>query len=176
MSGPEITIRPATIGADEGRLALIGATTFLESYVETVDGDDVVAHCANQHSVAKYGALLAGPGAQAWLAEVQPGRAPIGYLLLTQPDLPASEPGDLEVKRIYVLQRYQGRSVGVRLLNEAIAAARAAGAHRLLLGVYSINEGAIAFYTKIGFRRVGTREFTVGRNTYHDYVLALALD
>lgn len=176
MTDPEITIRAAARGVDEGRLALIGATTFLETYAETVDGDDVVAHCANQHSVAKYAQLLDGPGAQAWLAEVQPGRAPIGYVLVTQPELPAAQPGDLEVKRIYVLQRYQGRRVGVRLLNETIAAARSAGAHRLLLGVYSINEAAIAFYTKIGFRRVGTREFSVGRNTYHDYVLALALD
>lgn len=175
MTGPEITIREAQ-AADVGRLALIGATTFLETYADTVDGDDLVAHCAKQHSTARYAELLAGPDARAWLAEVQPGRAPIGYVVMTRPDLPASEPGDLEVKRIYVLQRFQGRRVGVRLLNEAIAGARAAGAHRLLLGVYSVNEPAIAFYTRTGFRRIGTREFTVGGGTYHDYVLALALD
>ncbi len=175
MTGPEITIREAQ-PADLGRLALIGATTFLETYAETVDGDDLVAHCAKQHSEAKYRELLSATDARAWLAEVQPGRAPVGYLVMTRPDLPAAESGDLEVRRVYVLQRYQGRRVGVRLLNEAIAAARAAGARRLLLGVYSENEPAIAFYTRIGFRRIGTREFSVGAGTYHDYVLALALD
>jgi ribosomal protein S18 acetylase RimI-like enzyme len=175
MGEPEITIRTA-LEADAGRLALIGATTFLETYAETVDGDDVVAHCANMHSAEKYRELLAGPDARAWLADIQPGRAPVGYLVMTRPDLPSSEPGDLEVKRVYVLQRYQGRRVGVRLVNEAIAAARAAGAHRLLLGVYSLNEAALAFYTRVGFRRIGTREFCVGRNTYHDFVLALTLD
>jgi ribosomal protein S18 acetylase RimI-like enzyme len=175
MTGPEITIRDAH-AADVGRLALIGATTFLETYAETVDGDDLVTHCATLHSAVKYAELLAGPDARAWLAEVQPGRAPVGYLVMTRPELTAAVPGDLEVRRIYVLQRYQGRRIGVRLLNEAIAAARAAGAHRLLLGVYSANDAAIAFYTRSGFRRIGTREFTVGASTYHDYVLALALD
>lgn len=175
MSDADITIRTAT-EADLGRLALIGATTFLETYAETVDGDDVVAHCTNMHSPGKYGELLGGADARAWLAEIQPGRAPIGYLVMTRPDLPSSEPGDLEVKRVYVLQRFQGRRVGVRLVNEAIAAARTSGAHRLLLGVYSLNEAALAFYTRVGFRRIGTREFSVGRNTYHDFVLALALD
>jgi ribosomal protein S18 acetylase RimI-like enzyme len=58
----------------------------------------------------------------------------------------------------------------------AIAAAQAGGAKRLLLGVYSVNDGALAFYTRCGFRRSGTREFRAGRRTYHDLVLARDLD
>jgi ribosomal protein S18 acetylase RimI-like enzyme len=46
----------------------------------------------------------------------------------------------------------------------------------VLLGVYAVNEGALAFYTRCGFRRVGTREFVVGQRTYHDFVLARDLD
>jgi diamine N-acetyltransferase len=175
MTDVEITIRTAT-AADADRLALVGAATFLETYAGTVDGDDIVAHCAAAHSPAAYRALLASAGTRAWLAEVDPGAAPVGYVLLTAPDLAAATTGDLEVRRIYVLQRFQGRRLGVRLLNEAIAAAHAAGAQRLLLGVYAINDAALAFYTRCGFRRVGTREFRIRDRDYHDFVLARDLD
>jgi ribosomal protein S18 acetylase RimI-like enzyme len=175
MTDSDITIRAAD-AADAERLAVVGQATFLETYATTVDGTDLVAHCVAEHSPARWRALLAEPGVQAWIAELQPTRAPVGYVLLTRPDLPDAAADDLEVRRIYVLQRFQGRHVGVRLLNEAIAAAQAAGAHRLLLGVYAVNDAAVAFYTRCGFRRVGTREFAVGAGRYHDYVLARALD
>jgi ribosomal protein S18 acetylase RimI-like enzyme len=172
---PEITLRAAD-EADAERLALVGAATFLETYAGNVDGEDIVVHAREAHSPATYRALLGEPDARAWLAEVAPGRAPVGYAVLTRPDLPDARPSDLEVRRIYVLAPFQGRRIGVRLLNEAIAAAQAAGASRVLLGVYAINEGALAFYTRCGFRRVGTREFVAGRRTYHDFVLARDLD
>jgi ribosomal protein S18 acetylase RimI-like enzyme len=175
MNDHDVTIRAAG-PADLERMSLVGTATFLETYAGTVAGDDIVAHCGRAHAADTYRTLLAGPDACAWLAEVEPGRAPVGYLVMTRPDLPDAEDGDLEVRRIYVLHRFQGRRVGVRLLNEAIAAAHAAGARRLLLGVYSLNENALAFYTRCGFRRIGTREFSVGANHYHDYVLARALD
>jgi ribosomal protein S18 acetylase RimI-like enzyme len=172
---PEVTLRAAD-DADAERLALVGAATFLETYAGNVDGEDIVAHASQAHSPASYRALLGEAGARAWLAEIAPGRAPVGYAVLTRPNLPDSRPGDLEVRRIYVLAPFQGRRIGVRLLNEAIAAAQAAGASRVLLGVYSVNTGALAFYTRCGFRRVGTREFAIRRNVYHDFVLARDLD
>ena len=53
--------------------------------------------------------------------------------------------------------------------------ARAAGARRLLLGVYSRNAPALAFYARCGFVRAGERTFRVGGSDYHDYLLSLAL-
>jgi ribosomal protein S18 acetylase RimI-like enzyme len=172
---PEITIRTVD-ASDAERLALVGAATFLETYAGNVDGGDIVAHAGDAASPAAYRALLGEPGTRAWLAEVAPGRAPVGYALLARPDLPDARPGDLEVRQIYVLAPFQGRRIGVRLLNEAIAAAQAAGARRVLLGVYSVNAGALAFYTRCGFRRVGTREFVIRQTAYHDFVLARDLD
>jgi ribosomal protein S18 acetylase RimI-like enzyme len=172
---PESTIRPVD-ESDAERLALVGAASFLETYAGNVDGGDIVAHAREAHSPAAFRTLLGEPGARAWLAEVEPGRAPVGYAVLTRPDLPDVRPGDLEVRRIYVLAPFQGRRIGVRLLNETIAAAQAAGASRLLLGVYSVNAGALAFYTRSGFRRVGMRQFAIRQSAYQDFVLARDLD
>ena len=171
-----VTIRPCVPG-DEIALSLVGQASFLEAFAGVVAGQDVVTHCVNQHAPAKYAAWLRDPASRVWLAEVDPGRAPVGYLVLTKPDLPLADIGaaDIEVKRVYILHRFQGQRIGARLMDEARTHAAAAGAHRLLLGVYSGNEAAIAFYEKLGYRKVGRRSFKVGANIYQDHILALEL-
>lgn len=169
--GPTWTIREA--GEDDAAaLALIGAATFLETFAGILDGAAIVAHCAAQHEESAYRALLAS-GAQAWLAEAQPGGAPIGFALVARPDLDAAEEGDIELKRIYSLSRFHGSGLGAALMQEAVAAAERH--RRLLLGVYARNERALAFYRKQGFVDIGTRRFNVGGKLYDDRVLARPL-
>lgn len=168
-----IAIRKCRPG-DEGALALVGQASFLETFAGMIDGQDVLGHCRREHAVEKYRAWLDDGRTAIWLAEAEPGAAPVGYLVLTAPDLPRAEvrPGDLEVKRVYLLHRFQGAGIGRRLMEEARRHAAAQGAERLLLGVYSGNAAAIAFYERLGYRKIGTREFRVGRNGYHDFILA----
>ena len=168
---PTWTIREA--GTDDAAaLALIGAATFLETFAGILDGDAIVGHCATQHSEAAYRAHLAA-GARAWIAEAQPGGAPIGFALVGKPDLAAAEEGDIELKRIYSLSRFHGTGLGAALMARALEAA--SGCRRLLLGVYARNERALAFYRKQGFADLGTRQFNVGGKLYDDFVLARPL-
>ena len=164
-------IREAT-REDAGALALIGAATFLETFADVLDGAAIVAHCEHAHSRATYEAYL-DAGAQAWLAEVEPGLAPVGYALSAEPDLPGARDGDRELKRIYSLSRFHGSGLGAALMAAAVEAA--AGHERLLLGVYARNARAIAFYRKQGFEPIGERRFDVGGKLYDDAVLARAL-
>ena len=170
------TIRRAGPG-DEDALALVGQASFLEAFAGVIGGRDIVAHCQRQHAREKYAAWLHDPATEIWLAEVEPGRAPIGYLVLTKPDLPLADlaADDLEVKRVYLLHRFQRTGVGARLMQEALESASRRGARRLLLGVYGGNTGAIAFYHRLGYQTVGTRRFLVGENTYEDLILGLNL-
>jgi ribosomal protein S18 acetylase RimI-like enzyme len=136
-----------------------------------------LGHCERQHSIAKYNAWLKDPASAAWIAETETGRAPAGYLVLTSPDLPLEDlsTDDAEIKRVYLLHRFQGLKIGARLMEEARAQAKNRGIHRLLLGVYARNTSAIGFYEKLGYRRVGVRKFKVGDNIYDDLVLGLSL-
>ena len=104
-------------------------------------------------------------GTGRWLVETGPGHAPVGYLVLSPPDLPLANlaPQDLEIRRIYLLHRYQRNGVGRELMALATQYARDAGYRRLLLGVYSRNVAALAFYDRIGFRIVGERLLQGGR-------------
>jgi len=158
---------------DAERLALIGAATFLETFADILDGSAVLAHCHRAHAVTGYRNYLL-EGAAAWIGETV-GGSPIGYALLTQPDLDAALPSDLELKRIYLLSRFHGAGLGQALMDAAVAEAQARGAQRLLLGVYRQNRRAIAFYRKSGFVDVGTRLFQVGDQLYDDVVLGRSL-
>lgn len=172
MSVIDWTVRSATV-ADVEALALIGAATFLETFAGVLDGAAIVAHCAVAHSSDAYLGYLHS-GGQAWLAEAEPGNAPVGYALLAQPDLAAARAGDIELKRIYVLSRLHGSGCGAVLMAAAITAGT--GHNRLLLGVYAGNLRAQSFYAKQDFTKIGERRFEVGGKLYDDVVFARPLE
>lgn len=172
----EVSIRRARPG-DEDALALVGQATFLETFSGVLDGAAIVAHCRRAHSPAQYAAWLDDPRSAAWIAEAVPGAAPVGYLVLAPAELPSADSDrDVELKRIYLLGRYQGGGTGRRLLEQAVAHARAIGAARLLLGVYAGNDAAQRFYRRQGFAHLADRRFNVGGRDYDDHVMSLALD
>ncbi|NUO76032.1 GNAT family N-acetyltransferase [Lysobacter sp. 5GHs7-4] len=173
----ELRLRPCA-GGDEAALALVGQASFLETFAGILGGRDIVQHCERAHAPSVYRAWLDDPACALWLAEAEPGDAPVGYAVVAPAQLPLADlaADDLELKRIYLLSRFHGGGWGKRLLAAAVAHARAAGARRLLLGVYAGNAAAIGFYERAGFRAVGTRSFNVGGRDYDDRILSLALD
>ena len=165
-----VELREAT-AKDAERLSLVANATFLETFAGMIAGEALVAHCAQRHAPEYLGQLFEN-GARAWLAEIDD--APVGYALLTAPELDAAQDGDIELKKIYLLSRFHGSGIATRLLEEVRTAAR--GNSRLLLGVKDDNRRAIAFYTKHGFHQIATRRFDVGGTLYDDVVLALDLE
>lgn len=164
------------VPADAARLALLGGATFLNSFAHDHPGDALVAHVDANHSPAWYADLLADPACAAWILETPLG-APIGYALLTPPavDCPTGAK-DLELKRIYVLGPWQSGGWGVRLLRAVEDEARARGAARLFLCVYSVNEGAKRFYGRHGFADTACRQnFMVGAVAFEDHIWAKTL-
>lgn len=173
---PAVRLRPG-VPQDAERFALVGQATFLESYAGLLPVEDILAHGQRQHAAQVYAKWLADPAWRGWLVEAVEGAAPVGYLIAGPSDLPLpdTDARDLEVKRIYLLHRFQRRGLARALMDEAMAWARERGCRRLLLGVYSRNEAALAFYAHLGFNTVGDRRFRVGANEYYDYVLGRTL-
>jgi ribosomal protein S18 acetylase RimI-like enzyme len=169
------TIRAAG-PADAERLSLVGRATFLETFAGLLDEDAILGHCRVKHAPEVYAGWLADGESRLWLAEASEGRAPVGYAVLTAPDLPeaGSQEGDIEIRRIYLLSRFQGGGTGRALMEAALAAAREAGRRRVVLGAYRENP-VVAFYERFGFQVIGERKFQVGPRTYDDVVLALTL-
>lgn len=61
------------------------------------------------------------------------------------------------INSIFVLDKYRGRGVGARLMNEAIAWMKSKGVQICTLGVVSGNDEALALYQKLGFRTERTK-------------------
>lgn len=178
---------------DAPALALVGAATFLEAFTWMLPGADILAHCAKNHSPDSYRAALAKPNTRITLAVTATGGAPVGYAMVTAPDLPsfAVQPGDIELKRIYLLSRFRSRryapvidlegraqpdiAAGQALMSAAIADAESMGFRRLLLGTHENNQRAIAFYRRNGFSEAGTRTFQVGSQCCCDLIFAKPL-
>ena len=185
-----VRLRHAT-AEDAAALALIGAATFLEAFTWMLPGADILAHCAKHHTAEAYRKYLAAPDTRVVLAEVA-GGAPVGYAMLTAPELPTFDvqPSDVELKRIYLLSRFRsfktpvldesgeaiaGLRAGQALMDAAIREARAMGRTRLLLGTHAGNRRAIAFYERNGFVMAGTRTFQVGTQVCSDFIFARPL-
>jgi len=130
---------------DAPALSLLGGATFLASFAHDHPGDALVAHARNAHSEAYYTAALRDPDQVVIIGETALA-APVGYALLMPADVPVpAEPGDYELKRIYLLGPWQGDGNGDALLTLAMDAARERGMKRLLLAVYPQNERARRF-------------------------------
>ena len=159
--------------ADAPALALVAGATFLEAFAGVLDGADIVAHCAAKSSPAAFREWIGDPASVVTLAEAAAGAAPLGYTVLTAPDLPVDlRDGDVELKRIYALHPTHGTGLGPALMARAVEDARALGRLRMLLGVYGGNARAQRFYAKQGFAVVGTRRFKVGATWHDDLVFA----
>jgi ribosomal protein S18 acetylase RimI-like enzyme len=173
---PETLIRPCLPG-DEHALALVGQATFLETIAGLLAGPDIIAHCDNAHAAALYRDWLADPDYRLWLVETQQGHAPVGFMVVAPAQLPLPDlsPQDLEIKRIYMLGKFQGGGTGKKLVAVALAHARASNAARLLLGVYAGNAAAIGFYERVGFGKLGSRKFDVGGQSYDDNIMGMPL-
>ena len=157
-------------------LSLVGGATVLEAFAGVLSGADLLAHCQRNNSPEAFAKYLAQPTARCVLAEAEPGDAPVGYIVCCEPDLPVDiTPQDYELRRIYLLHRFQSLGIGRALMDAAVDQALQLGRTRLLLGVYGKNHDAIRFYEKAGFSQIGERYFTVGSTTHQDAVMARSL-
>lgn len=162
------------IQGDEGKLALIGAATFLETFANDHPGDATVAFVRDYHSEAAWVTTLAKDDHAVWIVEEVAG-CPVGYGVLSPASLPGTVAGDAELKRIYLLSKWHGTGIGRQLFEVAEAEAHARGAKRLVLSVYTRNTRAIRFYEKQGFVVIGKAVFAEFPVEFADNVMAKPL-
>jgi ribosomal protein S18 acetylase RimI-like enzyme len=163
------TIRRAT-AEDAATLADLGRVTFIDAFGHLYTPEDLAAFIEESHSVAAYSRVLANPDYALWLAE-RDGAA-IGYAQAGPCGLPHEEvqPGDGELKRLYLLRSAQHSGIGVALLEQALAWLERDGPRTLWLSVWSENLGAQKFYARHGFEHVGEYAFIVGEQRDREFI------
>jgi ribosomal protein S18 acetylase RimI-like enzyme len=173
------TIRTATAD-DAGALAALAAVTFPLACPPSSSPEDIAAHLAGTLSEQHFERYLADPDIT--ILVLDSGQRLDGYSLLV--NRPAADPDvaaaltivpSVELSKCYVHPEHHGLGAAAELMHASLQAAAAAGGAAAWLGVNSQNARAIRFYEKSGFRKVGTKSFTLGSTVEHDFVLERAV-
>lgn len=85
----------------------------------------------------------------------------------------------LELEKLYLLKDFKGQGLGKMLLSQVLEDARHRGIKSVTLGVYDQNSEALSFYERLGFRKIGERDFLYQwkETTYkdRDWILEIKL-
>lgn len=175
MQTKTLNIRNAVPG-DLAAIVALSQKTFTDKFGHLYHPEDLASFLAESHSEAAYRAYLADPDNLVRVAEYGDGKLG-AYLLCSPLSLPADGalPGAVEMKRLYVDAPLQGRGLGSRFVDEALAWARSRRAPEMYLSVYSENDGAQRLYTRYGWEKVGEFIFPVGRHEDLEFLLRLTL-
>ncbi len=160
---------------DAARLAEFAARTFAETFGPDNTAEDMAAHLAASYSVTQQRSEIANPDIVTLMANDASQLA--GYAQVRRNPAPIEPPldGGVELWRFYVDRLWHGRGVAAPLMAAARAAAVSLGGHQMWLSVWERNSRAIAFYTKCGFRIVGSKDFWVGSDRQTDHVMVADL-
>jgi ribosomal protein S18 acetylase RimI-like enzyme len=169
-------IRQASL-ADAAALAAFASRVFGEVFGPQNDAADMASYLAEAFAPHIQHAEIATPGSIVLLAERPGTREIVGYAHLVTAEAPAcvSGPSPIELKRLYVDPAIHSRGLGKRLLDEAIARAKEAGAETVWLGVWEHNGKAQRFYLREGFTRAGEHAFVLGSDTQTDWIMQRSL-
>ena len=165
------TIRRGEEG-DAAVIAEFAARTFHDAFAADNRPEDMAAYMLIAFGLEQQRAELTDPGHTYLLAE-RDGRL-AGYALVRAdsetPECVELRPS-VEVVRFYVDRPWHGQGVAAALMAACEAEARSRNARGMWLGVWERNHRAIGFYTKCGFRDVGSHEFVLGSDVQRDRVM-----
>ncbi|MFR0552754.1 GNAT family N-acetyltransferase [Ligilactobacillus salivarius] len=156
-------------------LQAIAKQTFTETFGSQNTAEDLAKFLSEEYAFDKLKAEVENPELFYYFCYFEDELA--GYLKLnvgaaqTEPDYPEA----LEIQRIYVLQKYQGKRIGLAMMQQALVVAEELKKPQVWLGVWENNFKAQAFYQKSGFKKVGSHDFILGNDKQTDYILLKTL-
>lgn len=160
---------------DLHRLQQVSYITFHETFNDQNSPDNLKSYLEKAFNLKQLEKELFHPSSQFFFIYVQQDLA--GYLKVNTRDAQTEDMGEesLEIERIYIKNEYQKHGLGRMLLNKAIEVARDCGKKKIWLGVWEKNANAIAFYSKLGFVKIGSHSFHMGDEEQIDFIMAKLL-
>ena len=172
-SGPphkHALIRPAT-PADAPQISTLIGTVWSAQNTLVVPPEDIAAHLSGALGVPTLTSELQDPR-YTWLVGVADDGI-LGIVMLTKGTTQSSLTVEhqVELQRVYLTETAHGSGLAGELVLAAQEVARAQGYRGMWLGVYEDNDRAKRFYRKMGFGKVGEKEFWAGKTLRKDWVM-----
>lgn len=155
---------------DAAVLARLAETIFVDTFAADNRPEDMAAYVGVTYGEAQQRAEIESADNVVLFAEVD-GTA-VGYALVSRP---ADGDGTIDLSRFYIAHPWHGRGIAQTLMAAVEQVVRDFGGTRIRLTVWERNFRAIAFYTKFGFRQIGTKPFILGSDEQTDWVMAREL-
>lgn len=171
----DITVRRA-VGSDLALLQDVGRTTFYETFAAVNTAEDMRKYLDEAFSSERLQAELSDIDAEFYLALIDNEVSAYLKVNFGRSQTEIREDRSVEIERIYVLKKYQGRKVGQTLFEKALALARQRNAEFVWLGVWEKNYKAIDFYRRNGFVAFDQHVFRLGDDEQTDIMMKLMLN
>lgn len=167
-----IKIRQAT-KADAEMLRDLCYQTFWDAFHKHPKNspEDMADYLAKAFSLEQIKIELADKPAIFLIAEIE--NEPAGYakLIIESREEPIKAEKPIELARLYSHQKFLGKGVGTKLMEESFALAEQLNCDAMWLGVWEFNPRAQNFYEKHGFRAIGQHIFQLGTDAQTDLIM-----
>ena len=150
---------------DAQLLAELGRQTFVAAFAGQIEQANLTSFADMRFGKQQQAAELTQPGAVFFVACCDGHNA--GYAKLVESVSPAciADSQALELERLYLHTRWQGRGIAKALLNACTTETRARARSGIWLDVWDQNTRAQEFYRRQLFDVVGERPYVVGNET-----------
>lgn len=169
---PAINIRRITL-ADVKPLAAMARKTFYDTFTGTCTDEDMNGFLEVYFNEGQVTKELGDPEDFFFFAEAD--GVPAGYMRFKE-DYSAfplmKQWKTMELKRIYVLQEFQGKGIAQALMDFLLEYCKHQNYQAIYLGVWEHNLRAQKFYARYGFENSGhTHDFPIGNTPQTDFWL-----
>jgi diamine N-acetyltransferase len=157
--------------ADVDLVVELARKTFRETYADYNDPNELMLYMDRALTKQVLQQELDANGS-AWYIGCLDG-VPVGFFKIRWESTPKNieDRKPLELQRIYVLQEYQGFSIGKALITKVKEQARSNGYNTIWLQVWQKNTKAIKFYQSSGFVVYETDSFLMGNEVQQDFLM-----
>jgi ribosomal protein S18 acetylase RimI-like enzyme len=152
---------------DAGSLSILATTTFLQSHGHSAPPQDISVYSSEKYNEAVLVAELNDPENIYYLLYYKDRLAGYSKMVFDQPYDNSAVQNIAKLERIYILQEFYDLKLGRALLQFNIDLARAQQQAGIWLYVWIENTRAFNFYTRAGFKIIGSYDFRVSANHYN---------
>lgn len=170
-------LRPAFLDDTEA-LARLGRVSFCAAFEHLYRPEDLNTFLQQAYSAEAVAEEIADPAITHRLAQDTKDGPLTGFIKIKQPSgyqehSDAANP--LGLGQLYCAPGATGRGIGAKLMDWALAEARARNCDAIQLSVYAENFGAQRFYQRYGFAKIADIGFWVGEQRDDEYLYELRL-
>lgn len=159
-------ITKATI-KDAKVLAQLAKDSFLPAHGHSASKEDIDNYMSTNFSEANFVAEISNPDNHYYLISYKNKLAGYSKITLNTPNINLASENNTYMSRLYVLKEFYGLQLGKELFNFNIEFSKQHNQSGTWLAVWVENQRAINFYTKMGFKIVGSFDFKISETHYN---------